>query len=119
MFVTTGDSFEKAVIHANVGDTRILKCPILSQNSSNVQWVYLNVDYKTVYSIGIEINPIIVNRKEKNKFEIVGNHDIGEYNLKIINIEREDEGVYRCDTEINGKPGLRFIHLVVNGKNLF
>lgn len=109
----TGDNFDRKVIHAYIGETTTLKCPLLSQNLSDVQWIHL--DSKTVYSIGMDINPKIDNMTGRTKFKIVGNHDIGEYNLKIIEIEREDKGVYRCDSEINGKPESRFIHFVVDG----
>lgn len=116
-FIITGNNFERIVTHAYVSEPITLKCPLLSQNFSDVQWIYL--DSQTVYSIGIDINPKIKNRTESTKFKIVGNHDFGEYNLKIINIEIEDKGVYRCDTEINGKPESRFIHLIVDGKCFF
>ncbi|CAC5399470.1 unnamed protein product [Mytilus coruscus] len=107
-----GDNFEGAVILATTGDTITLKCPLLSLHSPDVQWTH--IDSKTVYSDGFDINPTIVSKTERTKFEIVGNHDIGEYNLKIRNIEIDDKGVYRCDSDINGKPESRFVNLILD-----
>ncbi|CAG2255081.1 unnamed protein product [Mytilus edulis] len=107
-----GDSFEGAVIQVPIGATITLMCPLLSQLQSDVQWNH--IDFKTVISDGFDINPKIFNKSEYTKFEIVGNHSIGEYNLKIRKVEIHDRGVYRCDSEIDGKPESRFIHLIIN-----
>lgn len=65
---------------------------------------------------GLQINPIINNGTSNPKFEITGNYDIGEYNLKINEVDIQDIGVYKCDTEINGKPQSKFFTIVIEGK---
>lgn len=93
-----------------------MKCPLLSNRPSDVQWNH--IDFNIVISDGLLINPNL-NKTEYTKFEIVGNHSIGVYNLKISNVEIYDKGLYRCDSEINGKPESRFINLIINSKLLY
>ncbi|CAC5386758.1 unnamed protein product [Mytilus coruscus] len=110
--LANGDNFDRAVIHVSIGETITLKCPLLSHLPSDVQWNH--IDSQTVISDGFNINPKISNKTEYTKFKIVGNTGIGEYNLKISNIEIDDKGIYRCDSEINGKPESSFFNLIVH-----
>lgn len=111
VFTITGYNYDGAVIHAAIGDTITLKCPLLSLHLSDVQWTH--IESKTVYSDGFDINPTIFRKTGRGKFEIVGNRDIGEFNLKISNLEMDDSGIYRCDSDIKGKPESIFFNLVL------
>ncbi|XP_052088775.1 uncharacterized protein LOC127725663 isoform X2 [Mytilus californianus] len=95
-----GEHFEKTVIHATIGDTITLECPIISQNLS-VQWVFL--DTQLVLFDGFQINHKRNNETSSPKFEITGNPDLGEYDLKINAVDIQDKGDYKCETEIHGK----------------
>ncbi|CAC5386760.1 unnamed protein product [Mytilus coruscus] len=112
-----GEYFEKTVIHATIGDTITLECPILSQNLS-VQWVFLET--QLVISDGFQINLKMNNETSSPKFEITGFPELGEYNLKINDVDIQDKGGYKCETEINGS---KFFNLVIreysqiNGSN--
>ncbi|CAC5386759.1 unnamed protein product [Mytilus coruscus] len=104
------ENLEKTLIHTTIGDTITLECPLLSQNLS-AQWVFL--DTEIVLSDGLQINPKINNETSSPKFKITGNPELGEYNLKINDVDIQDKGDYKCDTEINGKPMSKFFSLII------
>ena len=53
----------------------------------------------------------------KNRLRVVGDHDIGEYNLMITNVIITDDGLYYCTVKYNkAVPRTWFIHLYIIGK---
>ncbi|VDI44454.1 Hypothetical predicted protein [Mytilus galloprovincialis] len=103
-----GVNLEEMVMPATIGEAITLECQLFAQNLS-AQWVHL--DTNKVLSDGLQINPNIYNKTNSPKFEITGN--LWEYNLKINDVDINDEGNYKCDTEKNGNPRSTIFNLVI------
>jgi hypothetical protein len=52
--------------------------------------------------MGHSMNENVSEMEKKKKKKLYGNHDNGEFNLKITNFTRSDEGDYRCILNVNG-----------------
>ena len=83
-------------LYANSNETVELRCPYTSHDLQ-LQW--RGPPHLTVLSIGKEIKSSLENY---DRLELYGNHDNGEFNLKITNLTRSDEGEYRCIIIVNG-----------------
>jgi hypothetical protein len=81
---------------ANIDETVELRCPYTSHDLQ-LQW--RGPPHLTVVSFGKEIKTSLGNY---DRFELYGNHDNGELNLKITNFTRSDEGDYLCILNVNG-----------------
>ena len=84
-------------IYADIGDTVELLCP---HTSHDLQSQWRGPPNLTVLSFGKEIKTSLGNY---DRLELYGNHDNGEFNLKITNFTRSDEGEYRCISNVDGK----------------
>jgi hypothetical protein len=82
--------------YANIGETVELRCPCTSHDP---QLLWRGPPHLTVLSVGMEIMTSLGNY---DRLELYGNHDNGEFNLKITNFTRSDEGEYRCILNVNG-----------------
>ena len=83
-------------LYANIGEKVELRCPYTSQDLQS-QW--RGPPNLTVLSLGKEITTSLGNY---DRLELYDNHDNGEFNLKITNFTRSDEGEYRCISNVNG-----------------
>jgi hypothetical protein len=84
-------------LYANIGETVELRCPYTSHD---LQLLWRGPPHlTTVLSVGKEITTSLGNY---DRLELYGNHDNGEFNLKITNFTRGDEGDYRCILNVNG-----------------
>jgi hypothetical protein len=83
-------------LYANIGETVELRCPYTSHD---LQLLWRGPPHLTVLSVGKEITTSLGNY---DRLELYGNHDNGEFNLKITNFTRSDEGDYRCILNVNG-----------------
>lgn len=54
----------------------------------------------TTYSIDLVINEDL---EQKDNIKITKNMTIGNYILRILNFGNENEGLYQCDSVVNGK----------------
>jgi hypothetical protein len=77
-------------LYANIGETVELRCPYTSHD---LQLLWRGPPHLAVLSVGKEIMTSLGNY---DRLELYGNHDNGEFNLKITNFTRSDEGDYRC-----------------------
>ena len=95
---------------ANIGETVELRCPYTSHDLQ-LQW--RGPPHLTVLSFGKEIKTSLGNY---DRFELYGNHDNGELNLKIINFTRSDEGDYLCILNVNGKAVQSSLQVYIRSK---
>ncbi|CAC5420491.1 unnamed protein product [Mytilus coruscus] len=91
-------NFKKDQVYCRFGEETILYCP-KSADESSVTW--LGPPNLIPYTDGKQINNAL---RKSDRLEITGNHSEGEFNLQIINITIEDEGLYRCSVIVNGSP---------------
>ncbi|XP_063417300.1 CD166 antigen homolog [Mytilus trossulus] len=96
-FVTEGNN-QTDQVHRRIGDETILYCP-RSADDSSLTW--LGPPNLIPYTDGKQINNDL---RKSDRLEITGNHSEGEFNLQIVNITIEDEGLYRCSVIVNGSP---------------
>jgi len=82
-------------LYANIGETVELRCPYTSHDLQ-LQW--RGPPHLTVLSFGKEIQTSLGNY---DRLELYDNHVNGEFNLKITNFTRSDEGEYRCILNVN------------------
>lgn len=77
--------------------TAILECPFKVVN--DISWITTSKNNEYVkLAISQKINKDIENIK------VVGNHAIGEYNLELQRVTKDDEKVYQCISNILGNP---------------
>ena len=88
---------DSVMLYANIGETFELRCPYTSHDLQS-QW--RGPPNLTVLSFGKEIKTSLGNY---DRLELYSNHDNGEFNLKITNFTRSDEGEYRCISNVDGK----------------
>lgn len=68
------------------------------------------------YSDGVNINHNLLNY---DRIRITGDHENGEYNLKILKLTLEDAGQYKCHSSENGSV-LQAVYLLnILGNNSF
>lgn len=92
LFVTESHSIYPKILFIKSGGNILLNC---SENSGqSVIWRH----NKDIYAVGSNVNKNFV---QDGKITLTGNHDNGEYNLKVLNVGKTDEGTYWC-TSSNG-----------------
>lgn len=91
-------SVEGSDVYTNLNSTTTLVCPFKADSSQNIIWNG-PPDSETL-SIGSDVNPSLP-IEHKSRLSVTGNPTIGEYNLRITNIQQSDESQYRC-TGISG-----------------
>lgn len=96
-------------VNVTVGETVVLVCSSIPEDSS-VQWV--RMDLQVIYSNGDLVNPDLLNQ---TRYDVIGNQENGEFNFQIKHVMKYDEGVYRCDTRIEGKAVSKVVYLNVYG----
>ncbi|CAC5412429.1 unnamed protein product [Mytilus coruscus] len=102
------------------GFSASLYCPFIS---TNVTVVWRGPPQLILYSIN---DKIYNSREQFNKIRITGNFTIGEYNMVLDNFTAHDEGIYMCDTVLDGQAVLHRIlalvarrpDIIENGKNI-
>jgi hypothetical protein len=97
-------------LYANIGETVELRCPYTSHD---LQLLWRGPPHLTVLSIGKEIMTSLGNY---DRLELYGNHDNGEFNLKIANFTRSDEGDYRCILKVNGNAVQSSLQVYIRSK---
>jgi hypothetical protein len=97
-------------LYANISETVELRCPYTSHDLQ-LQW--RGPPDLTVLSFGKEITTSLENY---DRLELYGNHDNGEFNLKITNLTRSDEGEYRCILIVNGIAVQSSLHVYIRSK---
>lgn len=105
---------ETANFYTNDGATVTLVCS--SRDSSSVTWtgVYLNMTYTSASTVNPEFPTEL-----KNRLRVVGDHDIGEYNLMITNVIVTDDGLCYCTVKYNkAVPSTWFIHLYISKNSI-
>lgn len=77
---------------AMLGDDVTLPCTVRKNSSEVIKWtIGINV-----ISSGSTISQSTLSPTQLGRFSITGNHDIGEYNLHIVDMQAEDAGEYSC-----------------------
>ena len=97
-------------LYANIRETVELRCPYTSHDPQ-LQW--RGPPHLTALSFGKEIKTSLENY---DRLELYGNHDNGEFNLKITNFTRSDEGEYRCILNVNGKAVQSSLQVYIRSK---
>ena len=98
------------ILYANIGETVELRCPYTSHDLQ-LQW--RGPPHLTVLSIGKAIKTSLENY---DRLDLYGIHDNGEFNLKITNLTRSDEGEYRCIIIVNGIAVQSSLHVYIRSK---
>lgn len=87
-----------------------LTCPY---NSTTEPLIWRGPPNFTTYSINNNIN--VDNIEAKGRVAITGNFEYGLYILSVQNFSREDAGLYRCDTAVNGRTTDHLIKVRIAG----
>ncbi|CAC5397920.1 unnamed protein product [Mytilus coruscus] len=85
-------NYEEHTVYASLGETVIL--PFIDSRVSTLIW---KRNENIIISDGSLINN---NINEKERFKIIGDQTIGEYNLEISSITESDLGLYWCEFQI-------------------
>lgn len=84
------------LLYVKKGSAITLECPYHSV-AIPVQW--RGPTNLTVISDGNNIKDTL---QHFNRLTITGQHEIGEYNLQVIDFNAADQGLYRCNSMVNG-----------------
>lgn len=84
------------ILYVIKGSAITLECPFHSV-AIPVQW--RGPTNLTVISDGSNIKGTLQNY---NRLAITGQHRIGEYNLQVIDFNADDQGLYRCNSMVDG-----------------
>ncbi|CAC5411897.1 unnamed protein product [Mytilus coruscus] len=82
-------------IYAVKGSTGQLVCPYTSTNSLRWSFKSTTASSYTSYTSNDRISPNLPPELIQ-RLSVTGNHAIGEYHLKISNIQESDQGIYQC-----------------------
>ncbi|CAC5395405.1 unnamed protein product [Mytilus coruscus] len=93
----------------SLGDTVTLLCT-LQKETNPITWGFqFNTTFIIQYSTNNQVNPNL--EGISGRLSIVGNYD-----LQISTIEKNDEGTYKCGTNINGQLRQHFATLSIVSK---
>lgn len=101
--------YEEHTVYANLGETVVLPF-----NDSRVFTLIWKRNENIIISDGYRIN-MDINGKER--FRIIGDQTIGEYNLEISNITESDLGLYWCEFQITNTAVQNKVVLKLAGEN--
>ncbi|XP_071794494.1 uncharacterized protein [Asterias amurensis] len=81
------------------GQTAVMNCTVDHGTliRESIKWYRVSNDEFSALSDNSRIEPMT--RPATGNYEITGNHQEGEYNLRITRVDRRDSGVYHCGFE--------------------
>ncbi|XP_033098739.1 uncharacterized protein LOC117102526 [Anneissia japonica] len=80
-----------------IGNDVVLRCTVSNKGGSKLYWQKLDVTGYKFISMDGNIDPYgIYSRDIKSRYSVVGDHNLGEYNLKIERVKIDDSGKYVC-----------------------
>lgn len=116
-FIFVGGSKSKQIKHvyARYGDPVILKC---LNNTNASAWDGPSLKSSNMYNETpyADKNHIVQHLPNAKNLMVVGDINVGEYNLKIINLTRKEEGYYKCNGHIGITPFEKRFLLKIKGK---
>lgn len=84
------------IVYVKKGSAIRIDCPY---HSVTFPVVWRGPSNLTLISDGINIKDTLQSYK---RLAITGQHEIGEYNLQVIDFNAADQGLYRCNSIVDG-----------------
>ncbi|XP_033121853.1 muscle M-line assembly protein unc-89-like [Anneissia japonica] len=109
--IALGISFRYGPQSASVfqGDMVVLECAVDDKGPGNfVFWQHVSSN------MFLSSDDKILSAVEDNRFAIGGNHELGQYNLMISNVDAPDDGMYRCGFQLVDNDGSVFVFREAN-----